>query len=197
LSRGWTRLWLGVSAALLAGSEIAAVGWPSPSQSAAPRRANELTLAGLRPGNDAIAKAILKYKAPLLHKNNDKEYSWNDECRHEVLQADVESSGMVREIRVAAGLKESKFECAAPPRSPWRTGKNLVIGDTSSRVITLYGEPDSRSPSTKDGQRLELLYYAFDWAGPDVPQVMEVLCTVEKDGMPGRVVEITLAASSL
>jgi len=42
-----------------------------------------------------------------------------------------------------------------------------------------------------------LLYYAFDWAGSDVPQVMEVLCTVEHDGKPGRVIEITLAASSL
>lgn len=55
----------------------------------------------------------------------------------------------------------------------------------------------SRSPSTKNGQPLELLYYAFDWAGPDVPQVLEVVCTAPKDGTPGRVVEITLAASSL
>jgi len=68
---------------------------------------------------------------------------------------------------------------------------------STSAVPPLYGEPDSRSPSTKDGQRLELLYYAFDWAGPDVPQVMEVLCTVGQGGKPGRVVEITLAASSL
>ena len=42
-----------------------------------------------------------------------------------------------------------------------------------------------------------MLYYAFDWAGPDVPQVMEVLCTVGNEGKPGVVVEITLAASSL
>jgi hypothetical protein len=42
-----------------------------------------------------------------------------------------------------------------------------------------------------------LLYYAFDWAGADVPQVMEVVCTLEEDGKPGRVVEITLAAPSL
>lgn len=55
----------------------------------------------------------------------------------------------------------------------------------------------SRSPSTKNGQRLELLHYAFDWAGPDVPQVMEVVCTPEKHGKPGRVVEITLAAGNL
>jgi hypothetical protein len=30
-----------------------------------------------------------------------------------------------------------------------------------------------------------------------VPQLMEVLCTVEKGRKPGRVVEITLAVSSL
>ncbi len=73
----------------------------------------------------------------------------------------------------------------------------MRLGNLTSRVLQLYGEPDSRSPSTKDGQRLELLYYAFDWAGPDVPQVMEVLCAAEKDGEPGQVVEITLAAASL
>jgi hypothetical protein len=71
------------------------------------------------------------------------------------------------------------------------------VWDSTRHVIKLYGEPDSTSPSTKGGQQLELLYYAFDWAGPDVPQVMEVLCTPEKDGKPGRVVEITLAGPSL
>jgi hypothetical protein len=42
-----------------------------------------------------------------------------------------------------------------------------------------------------------LSQYAFEWAGPDVPHVMEVLCTPEKDAKPGRVVEITLAAPIL
>jgi hypothetical protein len=77
------------------------------------------------------------------------------------------------------------------------TGMGLRLGDRAARVLQLYGQPDSRSPSTKDGQQLELLYYAFDWAGPDVPPIMEVLCTMEKDGQPGRVAEIALAASSL
>jgi len=72
-----------------------------------------------------------------------------------------------------------------------------MLQDACSRVTDIYGKPDSRSPSTRGGQQLELLYYAFDWAGPDVPQVMEVLCTPQKDGMPGRVVEITLAGPSL
>ncbi len=60
----------------------------------------------------------------------------------------------------------------------------------------LYGERDWRSPGTKNGQPLELLHYAFDWAGPDVPKTMEVVCTAPKDGTAGRVVEITLAAGS-
>ena len=80
---------------------------------------------------------------------------------------------------------------------PWKTGNGLSLSDPVGKVVQLYGEPDSRSPSTKDGQPLELWYYAFDWAGADVPQVMEVLCTREADGKPGRVVEITLAAPSL
>jgi hypothetical protein len=77
------------------------------------------------------------------------------------------------------------------------TGMGLRLGDSAARMVQFYGQTNSRSPSTKDGQQLELLYYAFDWAGPDVPQLMEVLCSMEKDGEPGRVVEIALAASSL
>jgi hypothetical protein len=77
------------------------------------------------------------------------------------------------------------------------TGRGLKILDSCSRATALYGNPDSRSPSTRNGQRLELLYYAFDWAGADVPQVLDVLCTAGENTKPGRVVEITLAASSL
>jgi len=79
----------------------------------------------------------------------------------------------------------------------WKTGHNVALGSNVGDLVRIYGEPDSRSPSTKDGQPLELWYYAFDWAGPDVPQVMEVLCTKEQDGQPGRVVEITLAVPRL
>jgi hypothetical protein len=38
---------------------------------------------------------------------------------------------------------------------------------------------------------------AFDGAGPDVPKVMDALCTPEKDGKPGRVVEIAFKAANL
>jgi hypothetical protein len=102
----------------------------------------------------------------------------------------------INSIRVES-TEASQEPCEKNPGWYWGTGKGLKVGDVKSKAYSLYGEPNSVSPSTKNGQPLELLYYAFDWAGPDVPQVMEVVCTTPKDGAPGRVVEITLAAGSL
>jgi hypothetical protein len=75
----------------------------------------------------------------------------------------------------------------------WVTGVGLRIGDPQDRIIDFYGEPNSSGPAAKNGQELELMAYQFDWAGPDVPQAMEVLCARDT----GRVVEITLAFASL
>ena len=161
------------------------------------RRANELTLAGLRPGRDVARTALQLYKKPNLRSQNEEsEMDWESSCQKQTLAVETDSSHKIQTIR-ATEADWVIGNCVPEAPRPWRTGRGLRVWDSADRVNKLYGEPDSRSPSTKDGQRLELLYYAFDWAGPDVPQVMEVLCTVEKDGKPGRVVEITLAASSL
>jgi hypothetical protein len=90
-----------------------------------------------------------------------------------------------------------RFWLCASVFAPAFAGILVVAAHAQEQVVSVYGEPASVSPSTKNGQPLELLYYAFDWAGPDVPQVMEVVCTAPKDGITGRVVEITLSANSL
>lgn len=175
-------------------------GAQTPQKSAAKKapthRANELTLAGLRPGRDRVASATAKYKQPLDFKSGESFLIWNDNCRHCFLSIDFNTQGRIQVIRATAA-PWLNADCSVRAPSPWKTGHGLRVGDLAEKVTQLYGEPDSRSPSTKDGQPLELWYYAFDWAGPDVPQVMEVLCTKEKDGQPGYVVEITLAAPSL
>ena len=135
----------------------------------AAHRHDELTLAGLRPGRDAMTKAQHLFTKPSAIGDGGANQTWQDTCRHELLSIIADASGTILE----------------------------VIGDSSSRVRALYGQPGTLGPSTKGGQQLELFYYAFDWAGPDVPQVMTVLCTPAKEGKPGRVVEITLAAPSL
>ena len=163
----------------------------------APHRHDELTLAGLRPGRDAMAKALrLLPKAPAIGDGGASR-AWRDACRHELLSIIADSNGTILEIRVAESAPDSKRGCASPTANRWVTGHGLLVGDSCSRVPALYGQPGSRGPSTKGGQQLELFYYAFDWAGPDVPQVMTVLCTPEKEEKPARVVEITLAAPSL
>jgi len=190
------RLWASISLALLL-----AAAKPVPAQgtagAAAKKRVNELTLAGMHPGRDKVRRFFSVYGKPQTGKPDYLQASWRMDCRKESLHVNADGSGRIAEVRVEFHERLMATDCVPERRSPWRTGKGLTTGDSVSRVLGLYGEPDSWSPSTKDGQRLELLYYAFDWAGPDVPQVMEVLCTVEKDGKPGRVVEITLAASSL
>jgi hypothetical protein len=166
------------------------------------RRFNELTLAGLRPGRDKAAKAIQLFGKPDVRSEDKQSLSWtfeNGDGEYS-LNLDLDKAAVVQFIRVSRG--DGPSGVILPTHTPfsartWQSGRGLAAGSTCSRVTQVYGQADSRSPSTKDRRKLELLYYAFDWAGADVPQVMEVVCTVGDDGKPGRVVEITLAAPSL
>jgi hypothetical protein len=165
-------------------------------------RNDELTLAGLRPGRDDITRAERLFRKPSSTKYDGTNKIWQDPCQHLLLSIIPDSDGKILEVRVAQsssapGAKSVAIEGCSAARVRWTTGHGLIVGDRCSRVLALYGQPGSRGPSTKGGQQLELLYYAFDWAGPDVPQVMAVLCTPETNAKPGRVVEITLAAPSL
>jgi hypothetical protein len=184
-------------------------------------RNDELTLAGLRPGQDDLAKAQKFFRKPSVTKFDGTNPIWNDKCRNQSLSIITDAdSGTIQEVRVyennskfapgTSSLNGADSGCtsvtdgasgsakaAVASRSRWVTGHGLLVGSSCSRVFELYGQPGSRGPSTKDGQQLELLYYAFDWAGPDVPQVMAVLCTPGSSAKPGRVVEITLMAPSL
>lgn len=166
------------------------------AKKAAAHRANETTLAGLRPGRDKLDRAVQLYRSiDPKSSTKDSQTVWMDACRRQLLTIDFDAEKNIQVIR--AGLAPSPANCRAMTATSWKTGHGLGVGDSATKVTRLYGEPDSKSPSTRDGQPLELWYYAFDWAGPDVPQVMEVLCTRGKDREPGHVVEITLAAPSL
>jgi hypothetical protein len=206
LKRGWMRLWHSGSVPLALTLMCVPVQAQmrdafARSQASAPRtdqtRNNELTLAGLHPGRDSLTKALHHFSKGPAIGDGGASRTWRDDCRHETLSIIANDRESILEVRVSEAVAESKYECGKPSSERWVTGHGLAIGDSCSRVLTLYGQPGSRGPSTKGGQQLELLYYAFDWAGPDVPQVMTVLCNAEKDDKPGRVVEITLAAPSL
>jgi len=144
-----------------------------------------------------LARAETLHGPPQERDDQGGSVRWK-RCSDELV-VETDPAGLIQTIRVTRHFQpQPPKNCAETVSATnWATGKGLRLGDPAARAAQLYGKPDSRSPSTKGGQRLELLYYAFDWAGPDVPQVMEVVCTVGKDGGQGLVVEITLAASSL
>jgi len=197
------RFWVSASLALLCAAVACAQATAATqTKPGTHRKFNELTLAGLRPGRDKTAKAIQLFGKPDIQSPDKRSLSWvfEDAGGAFYLNLDTDKMEVVQFIRVShdngpSGVNLPKHTTFTA--RTWESGRGLAVNAAGSRVTQLYGEPDSRSPSTKDGRRLELLYYAFDWAGADVPQVMEVVCTVEDDGKPGRVVEITLAAPSL
>jgi hypothetical protein len=165
-------------------------------------RANELTLAGIRPGRDTLAAEQKKFPPGLTAKAADSVGAqdavgiptWTD-CRERTLSLEVDAADRIQSVDIEAPRSQAPLSCGRPlpPERFWSTGRGLRLNDSRERVLAIYGAPGSRGPSVKNGRELELLYYAFDWAGPDVPQVMEISC----ERSTGRVVEILLAAPSL
>ena len=187
----WKKFWQSASALLLA---VTATG----ALHAAPKRANVLTLARLRPGRDtlAAAKSLYGEKRRSVSRDDANVSTWQDECGKWSLRLEVDERGIIQVLTLAE--EEPQGDCrghAGEPRlaNLWKTGKGLSLGDPRAKVVDLYGQPNSVSPSLRGNRELELLFYAFDWAGADVPQVMEVTC----DRASGRVVEITLSSPSL
>lgn len=197
MRHGWTKFSLCTSLALALALSISAE--QSQRGGDVPKRANELTLAGLRPGRDVLPAALKRYKAKYLStsaKDQDPR-EWRDPCTGRSLTVTADEKSVIQEITVSS-LASAEGRCDdkrfdALDMKDWTTGHGLRLGDARNRITELYGEPGSSGPSVKGSHELEFLYYAFDWAGADVPQVLEIYC--ERD--TGRVVEITLAFPSL
>lgn len=193
---GWTKSWLCTSAVA---ALLLPAAWALAQASVPPQRANELTLAGLRPGRDALPVALKLYKDKYSESEppqaNIKQ--WFDYCTGRSLSLELDGSSMIQAITVSS-LVPQDGDCADRrfgllAVQDWVTGRGLHLGDNLDKIVQLYGEPGSSGPSVHGEHELEFLYYAFDWAGADVPQVMEIHCARET----GRVVEMTLAFPSL
>lgn len=166
-------------------------------EAASAQRHNELTLAGLRPGVSKPPNNEKNRGFGLPGLADAAGVSWIDELDGRMLRVESGANQIVQTVTVSlfgarvSGEWKGGNETAL--RRELRSGRGLVLGDACARATDLYGKPESRSPSVRGPRKLELLFYSFDWAGDDVPQSMEVSC----DATTGRVVEITLASSTL
>jgi hypothetical protein len=198
LRRASKRFWLLVSLAV-----VMVLAMHGGSRAGVPKRVNELTLAGLQPGKDALDKASKKFGKESNFKAPDdpNAHSWLVNCPSDDLVIEADTNGIIRDVTVSCYPNRTDriiVDCndrvaSRKFRSQFGSGRNLLLHDRCGRIEEIYGKAESRSPSVKGSDKLELYLYTFDWAGPDVPQVMEVSC----DGASQTVTEITLAASSL
>lgn len=204
MKRGSMKFWLCASLAVAAASATVVAGAQDSPRGAgsaaagAARHTNEVSLAGLRPGRDTFAVAEKRFKSKnLIEEPNSSSKEWRDDCSGRSIRLEVDAKSVIQSVTITTlGTQEGKCSDRRPdfldPKN-WLTGLGLRMGDSQDRVVGLYGEPNSSGPASKNKQELELMYYQFDWAGSDVPQVMEILCAQDT----GRVVEITLAFPSL
>jgi hypothetical protein len=167
------------------------------------KRKNETTLAGLRPGRDKLRTAV-NVHGPNYRQvvpGADDVVAWVDNVKHRLVRVELDKDGVIQSVTVSVidlFIDQSYYPQKEPqtalPSEKLATGRGLRIAhNVRSEVEDTYGEPNSVGPSTQHGRELTLLYYSFDWAGPKVPQVMEVTC----ERTTGRVVQITLAFPSL
>jgi len=180
-----------LTACLLPAIVIAAAETPA-------KRHNEITLARLRPGRDRLAAAISLYGRNYRRvvSDSDDVLAWVDSRRRHVLRIELGEGGKIVSVTVSAIdplLEDAGGPKTSLPSKALAAGRGLSLGEPRDRVQKLYGPAASSGPSTQQGYELELMFYSFDWAGSEVPQVMEV--TSERS--TGRVVQITLAFPSL
>jgi hypothetical protein len=198
LRRASKRFWLLVSVV----AAVAALAMHGGSRAGGPKRVHELTLAGLRPAKGSLEKASKKFgkESKIEAPDDPNAHSWQVNCSLDDLVIEAGPNGIIRNSTVSITHAADHIIIACSDRAESRrfrsrfgSGRNLLLHDRCDRIEEIYGQAESRSPSVKGSDKLELYLYKFDWAGPDVPQVMEVSC----DASSQTVVEITLAAATL
>jgi hypothetical protein len=194
------KFWLCASALATGGALGGAEPQLAPQGASRPaiHEKNETLLAGLRPGRDSFAVAQKRFKTGnLVSEKDSREKRWYDPCSGRAIDLELDAQSIIQSITITT-LAPRTDQCRGRradflDSKNWQTGYGVRMGDPQDRIYATYGEPNSSGPSVHRGHELELLFYQFDWAGSDVPQVMEVLCARDT----GRVVQITLAFPSL
>jgi hypothetical protein len=191
LNRAWMKFWLCASLLTLTVSAGAVS-----QKHGGDKGKNELTLASIQPGRDKLSGLEKLLNDHLRPDDADSGgHSWSDPCSGRRLSLEVDRAGVIQTVTISSATTHENCKSKVDPKKDplWVTGAGIHLGDLSEHVVEVYGAPSSGGPSVKQGHELELMFYMFDWAGSNVPQVMEISCDKES----GRVVEIMLAFPSL
>jgi hypothetical protein len=177
---------------LLLAGVICAAQDPSDSADRPPGNVNELTLAGLRPGESTIAAAQARYGPHWAHPSPDEKdlYVWCDASSQVQLSLEAASDGTIQVVTVERLLHPAApAQCDARlPLAIAHTGRGVQLGDTPQQLRHVYGKPFFVGPSSWDGKNVQFIVFNFSWAGESDPQILES----SFDGP--RLVKMTLSA---
>ncbi|TAN22244.1 MAG: hypothetical protein EPN33_08210 [Acidobacteria bacterium] len=153
---------------------------------------NELTLAGLRPGQSRIAQAEALWGKQWHHPSRDEDdvYVWCDARSHLQLSLEATREGLIRVVTVsrmrpapaAGGCTAVLGDGAA------KTGRGVRLGDSPQRLKHVYGKPFFTGPSSWRGRDVNMVVFNFSWAGTSKPQILE------SSFAGGKLVKMTLSA---
>ena len=150
--------------------------------------AEELTLAGLRPGRDRLSRALALFGSnhtPAMPGASDLPL-WADAHRPLFVRLEVGEDQVIQSVTVSSFGPATAGRTKLPLRAD-AAGKGLRLGDPLEKAIKLYGEPYFRGPSTEGRRELILLVHKFS-AEKDEPQIFET----SFDAATGRLVKMNL-----
>lgn len=158
---------LAVSLGALAGAQD-----PATSSDRPPGNVNELTLFGIRPGQEKLARAIVRFGEHFHHPSPDEKdlYVWCDARTHLQLSLEVQA-GVIQVVTLS---RPEGADCNAHlPTAEARTGRGVALGATVARLKQVYGKPFFEGPSSLGGRNVHFVVFNFSWAGTDRPQILE------------------------
>ncbi|MGH9593115.1 MAG: hypothetical protein ACRD5L_08480, partial [Bryobacteraceae bacterium] len=129
---------------LLAGMALPVISQAAGTQAApAEKRANELTLSGLRPGRERLSVAQRKFDAAMDSNNSDEKgsaWAWRGRCKGWRISLEADGDGVIQTVDVSGPPQAGCKDLQSPERAQfWSTGRGLKLGDARERVVELYG----------------------------------------------------------
>ncbi len=157
-------------------------------------RVRESKLAGLRPGQDTVAKAYKFFGRDPDEKVDSGQIAWFDLCGSQKAVIAFDSNNVIQSITVEQRLVAAIVDCndkvySHSVRVKFGSGRGLLRFDRCERITEIYGTPDSKKVS--DSNRT-VYVYRYDRTNQLPTLTLEITC----DTASNRVDSLKLAVSA-
>ena len=170
--------------------------WPHANRgiSDGSKRIRENKVAGLRPGQDTVAKAYRFFGSDPDEKVDSGQIAWFDLCGSQKAVIAFDSNNVIQSITVEQRLVAAIVDCndkmySHSVRVKFGSGRGLLRFDRCERIAEIYGTPDSKKVS--DSNRT-VYVYRYDRTNQLPTLTLEITC----DTAENRVDSLKLAVSA-